>query len=83
MTGVDSGPLRRVALLAFVLVATAAATQLLTNALGADGLSVPEIGILPAVRPDVRLDLLCVRDRPGRLRRCIWSASPAARRAIG
>ena len=47
MTGVDSGPLRRVALLAFVLVATAAATQLLTNAMGADGLSVPEIGILP------------------------------------
>ena len=47
MSGVDSGPLRRVALLAFVLVATAAATQLLTNAMGADGLSVPEIGILP------------------------------------
>ncbi|MGH6920333.1 MAG: hypothetical protein ACREJ0_21830, partial [Geminicoccaceae bacterium] len=47
MTGADPGPLRRLALLAFVLVATAAATQLLTHALGADGLSTPEIGILP------------------------------------
>jgi membrane glycosyltransferase len=47
MSGADPGPLRRVALLAFVLVAAAAATQLLTHALGADGLSVPEIGILP------------------------------------
>jgi membrane glycosyltransferase len=47
MTGADPGPLRRIALLAFVLVATAAATQLLTHALGADGLSIPEIGILP------------------------------------
>jgi membrane glycosyltransferase len=47
MSGADSGPLRRVALLAFVLVATAAATQLLTYALGADGLSTPELGILP------------------------------------
>ena len=47
MSGADSGPLRRVALLAFVLVATTAATQLLTYALGADGLSTPELGILP------------------------------------
>ena len=47
MTGADPGPLRRVALLAFVLVATAAATQLLTHAMGADGLSGPELGILP------------------------------------
>jgi membrane glycosyltransferase len=47
MTAADPGPLRRVALLAFVLVATAAATQLLTHALGADGLSIPELGILP------------------------------------
>jgi membrane glycosyltransferase len=47
MSGADSGPLRRVALLGFVLVATAAATQLLTYALGADGLSTPELGILP------------------------------------
>jgi membrane glycosyltransferase len=47
MSGADSGPLRRVALLGFVLVATVAATQLLTYALGADGLSTPELGILP------------------------------------
>ena len=47
MTHADPGPLRRLALFAFVLVATAAATQLLSRALGADGLSVPEIGILP------------------------------------
>jgi membrane glycosyltransferase len=47
MSGADSGPLRRVSLLGFVLVATAAATQLLTYALGADGLSTPELGILP------------------------------------
>jgi membrane glycosyltransferase len=47
MNGADPGPLRRVALLAFVLVATAAATQLMARALAADGLSVPEIGILP------------------------------------
>ncbi len=47
MTGADPGPLRRVALLACVLVATAAATQRLAQALGADGLSGPELGILP------------------------------------
>ncbi|MEM7026037.1 MAG: hypothetical protein AAF637_26180, partial [Pseudomonadota bacterium] len=47
MSGADPGPLRRVALLAFVLVATAAACQLLAHALASDGLSLLEIAILP------------------------------------
>jgi membrane glycosyltransferase len=46
MNVVNPGPLRRLLLIAFVLAATAAATQLLANALGVDGLSVAEIGIL-------------------------------------
>jgi membrane glycosyltransferase len=43
----DSGPLRRVALLAFVLVATAAASQLLAHGVASDGMSLVELAIVP------------------------------------
>ena len=59
MNAVDPGPLRRLLLIAFVLAATAAATQLLTHALGVDGLSVAGDRHPGGVRLTFALALLC------------------------